>query len=166
MDVTRDNFKAALREFSAAITTCDFVAIDMEMTGLYPDNQSKPYRKDTNDERYQKLKKSAEMFGVVQVGICLFTWIDSASEDSDGGNQESGGYYEACPFNFNVFPCTNVSGIPVTTHFNYQNTAFEFLAKNSFDFNKWIYQGVSYLREDEIERVRKEKLDRINNRRT
>ncbi|KAJ1949433.1 hypothetical protein EC988_004771, partial [Linderina pennispora] len=166
MDVTRENFRGALRELSAAVTTCDFVAIDMEMTGLYPDSQSKPFRMDTKDERYQKLKKSVEMFGVVQVGICLFTWIDCASDDSDGGSQGSGGYYEARPFNFNVFPCTNVSGIPVSTHFSCQNTAFEFLAKNSFDFNKWVYQGIMYLRSDDIARVRKEKLDQINNKQT
>ncbi|ORX72740.1 ribonuclease CAF1 [Linderina pennispora] len=166
MDVTRENFRGALRELSAAVTTCDFVAIDMEMTGLYPDSQSKPFRMDTKDERYQKLKKSVEMFGVVQVGICLFTWIDCASEDSDGGSQGSGGYYEARPFNFNVFPCTNVSGIPVSTHFSCQNTAFEFLAKNSFDFNKWVHQGIMYLRGDDIARVRKEKLDQINNKQT
>ncbi|KAI8320672.1 ribonuclease CAF1 [Martensiomyces pterosporus] len=164
MDVTRDNFPQALAEFEQAIAACDFVAIDMEMTGLYEDRASHPNRLDTKDERYQKLKKSVESYGVTQVGICLFSWTDAADSDPDFGQVEHG-YYEARPFNFNVFPCTNVNGVPVEVHFGCKNTAFDFLARNSFDFNKWIYQGIPYLRSEEAIRVKKEKMDLIKNRR-
>ncbi|KAJ2818896.1 hypothetical protein FBU31_005717, partial [Coemansia sp. 'formosensis'] len=133
MDVTRDNFNQALAEFRLAISTCDFAAIDMEMTGLYEDRARQPNHLDTKNERYSKLLQSVESYGVIQVGICLFSWVDSKPDEC----KDTSGYYEARPFNFNVFPCTSVGGFPVEAHFGCKNTAFEFLARNSFDFNKW-----------------------------
>ncbi|KAJ1894015.1 hypothetical protein LPJ66_005427 [Kickxella alabastrina] len=157
MDVTRDNFAKALEEFRQAIGGCDFVAIDMEMTGLYETKQLQPSRLDTTNERYSKLKRSVESYGVIQVGICLFTWVDTQDESS-------GGFYEARPFNFNVFPCTSVSGIPVEAHFGCKNTAFEFLARNSFDFNKWVYSGIPYMRSEEARQLKAERTSMLTNR--
>ncbi|KAJ1826580.1 hypothetical protein LPJ56_002108 [Coemansia sp. RSA 2599] len=160
MDVTRDNFAKALREFKESIAGCDFVAMDMEMTGLYESKQLTPNRQDTSDERYAKLKRSVESYGVAQVGICLFTWVEA---QSDG---QYSGYYEAKPFNFNVFPCTSVGAIPVETHFGCKNTAFEFLARNGFDFNKWINSGIPYLRADEAHRLKTDRAGQLLNKRT
>ncbi|KAJ1894815.1 hypothetical protein LPJ66_004962 [Kickxella alabastrina] len=157
MDVTRDNFAKALEEFKQAIGGCDFVAIDMEMTGLYETKKLQPSRLDTANERYSKLKRSVESYGVIQVGICLFTWVDTQDENS-------GGFYEARPFNFNVFPCTSVSGIPVEAHFGCKNTAFEFLARNSFDFNKWVYSGIPYMRSEEARQLKAERTSMLTNR--
>ncbi|KAJ2796197.1 hypothetical protein H4R20_005607 [Coemansia guatemalensis] len=186
MDVTRENFEKVLREFEAAIAQCDFVAIDMEMTGLYESKELQPSRLDTLDERYAKLKRSVELYGVIQVGVCLFTWVDGhkqgqregaaaatdgGTDDPGGGADETangtgdvGGYYEARPFNFNVFPSSSVGGIAVDAHFGCKSSAFEFLARNSFDFNKWVYQGVPYLRTEDAERIRKERMAMLTSR--
>ncbi|KAJ1665478.1 hypothetical protein IW140_003198 [Coemansia sp. RSA 1813] len=170
MDVTRENFKNALSEFKRAIEACDFVAIDMEMTGLYESKEQQPHRLDTKDERYAKLKRSVETYGVIQVGICMFTWTEPSEEQRQSESaersegEEEGGYYEARPFNFNVFPCTSVGRIPVETHFGCKNTAFEFLARNSFDFNKWVYSGIPYLHAEDAERIRAERVALFTNR--
>ncbi|KAJ2810511.1 hypothetical protein H4S07_002634 [Coemansia furcata] len=160
MDVTRDNFNQALTEFRLAISTCDFAAIDMEMTGLYEDRARQPNHLDTKNERYSKLLQSVESYGVIQVGICLFSWVDSKPDEC----KDTSGYYEARPFNFNVFPCTSVGGFPVEAHFGCKNTAFEFLARNSFDFNKWVYQGIPFLNSDQAERIRADRISLLTKR--
>ncbi|KAJ2584683.1 hypothetical protein GGH95_000219 [Coemansia sp. RSA 1836] len=161
MDVTRDNFAHALAEFRQAISACDFAAIDMEMTGLYEDRAHQPSRLDSKNERYTKLLQSVETFGVIQVGICLFSWVES---QPDARRDTSTGYYEARPFNFNVFPCTSVGGFPVEAHFACKNTAFEFLARNSFNFNKWVYQGVPYLNAAQADRIRTDRVSLLTKR--
>ncbi|KAJ2860025.1 hypothetical protein GGH94_005765 [Coemansia aciculifera] len=159
MDVTRGNFDQALAEFRLAISTCDFAAIDMEMTGLYEDRARQPSHLDTKDGRYSKLLQSVESYGVIQVGICLFSWVDSKPDEL-----KDGGYYEARPFNFNVFPCTSVAGFPIEAHFGCKNTAFEFLARNSFDFNKWVYQGIPFLNADQADRIRADRVSLLTKR--
>ncbi|KAJ2606232.1 hypothetical protein EV177_005962 [Coemansia sp. RSA 1804] len=154
MDVTRLNFAEALREFREAVAECDFAAMDMEMTGLYESKEQQPHRLDSADERYAKLKRSVETYGVMQVGISLFTW----REDGDGG------FYEARPFNFNVFPATTVGRTPVETHMGFKNTALEFLARNSFDFNKWVYSGIPFLRAEDANRIRAERAALLGGR--
>ncbi|KAI9479772.1 hypothetical protein LPJ78_003393 [Coemansia sp. RSA 989] len=147
MDVTRENFGKALAKFTQAVAECDFAALDMEMTGLYETREHQPSRLDTREQRYQKLKRSVEAYGVIQVGICLFTWT----------TKDGVGFYEAQPFNFNVFPASSVGGVSVDEHFGCKTSAFEFLAKNAFDFNKWVYQGIPFLRGDTAERIRSER---------
>ncbi|KAJ2080453.1 hypothetical protein H4R24_003064 [Coemansia sp. RSA 988] len=170
MDVTKDNFEKALKEFEAAVTQSDFVAMDMEMTGLYETKELQPNRLDTLDERYAKLKRSVELYGVIQVGVCLFTWVEGCRQEgeevaaTDGGAGDTGGYWEARPFNFNVFPSSSIGGIAMDTHFGFKSSAFEFLARNAFDFNKWVYQGVPYLRTEDAERIRKERMAMLTSR--
>ncbi|KAJ2503231.1 hypothetical protein GGH96_000483 [Coemansia sp. RSA 1972] len=151
MDVTIDNFGQALTEFTAAIGACDFAALDMEMTGLYESREFQPSRDDSCDERYAKLKRSVEAFGVVQVGICLYTW----KADGDSG------FYEAQPFNFNVFPASTVGA---DAGFSSRASALAFLAKNSFDFNKWVYQGIPYLRTSTADSMRAERTRLLTRR--
>ncbi|KAJ1719152.1 hypothetical protein LPJ53_006027, partial [Coemansia erecta] len=159
MDVTKQTFQRAQREFRDSISQCDFVAMDMEMTGLYETKQLTPNRQDTKDERYAKLKRGVEAYGVAQVGICLFTWVES-KDPNDGC-----GYYEAKSFNFNVFPATSIGGVPVDDSFMCKNTALDFLSRSSFDFNKWIYHGIPYLRTDDADRMKAERTSLLTNKR-
>lgn len=76
-NVTKLNFEAALSELRTHVRAADFVAVDLEMTGI----TSAPWREslefDRFDIRYLKVKDSAEKFAVVQFGVCPFRW-DSA----------------------------------------------------------------------------------------
>lgn len=75
--VTRANFESALEMLRTSVREADFVAVDLEMTGI----TSAPWREalevDRPDVRYLKVKDSAEKFAVVQFGVCPFRW-DSA----------------------------------------------------------------------------------------
>lgn len=72
--VTRSNFETTLNDLRALVKAADFVAIDLEMTGV----TSAPWRDslefDRYDVRYLKVKDSAEKFAVVQFGVCPFRW--------------------------------------------------------------------------------------------
>lgn len=73
-NVTKLNFVSALDELRHHVSIADFVAIDLEMTGI----TSAPWREcfefDRPDVQYLKIKDSAEKFAVVQFGVCPFRW--------------------------------------------------------------------------------------------
>lgn len=72
--VTRSNFETTLNDLRSHVKAADFIAIDLEMTGV----TSAPWRDslefDRHDVRYLKVKDSAEKFAVVQFGVCPFRW--------------------------------------------------------------------------------------------
>ncbi|ESO97720.1 hypothetical protein LOTGIDRAFT_152814 [Lottia gigantea] len=108
-------------------------AIDTEFTGLQLDETTKASLFDTSDERYVKLKKNVSEFTMSQIGISAFV------------NKES--YrYEAHTFNFYLFPTAFGS---FDVRFKCQASSLSFLCRYNFDFNKFVYDGVSYLNRDE-----------------
>ncbi|KAK4726449.1 hypothetical protein R3W88_031366 [Solanum pinnatisectum] len=70
-NVTKSNFESALTNLRGLLRDADFVAVDLEMTGV----TSAPWREsfdfDRYDIRYLKVKDSAV---VVQFGVCPFRW--------------------------------------------------------------------------------------------
>ncbi|KAF9912806.1 hypothetical protein EC991_008668 [Linnemannia zychae] len=144
MEILKEDFEAKLPLLQKAISECDFVAMDTEMTGLNtPANGHR--HPDSLSTRYTKVAASANEFLVIQLGICTFTWSDKL------------GAYEARPFNFPCFPSNDDEAKSGERFFSSQSTSLEFLLKNNFDFNKWIRHGIPYLtrREEEDYIVRK-----------
>lgn len=84
-------------------------------------------------DRYQEYKEASERFLIIQFGLCTFTW------------DEPSGRYIAKPFNFYIFPTSTTGQVQSNRIFMTQAQAFDFLTKQSFDFNKWVYQGIPYL---------------------
>lgn len=76
-NVTKSNFESSLADLRRHVRDADFVAIDLEMTGV----ASAPWREcvefDRFDVQYLKVKDSAEKFAVVQFGVCPFRWDSS-----------------------------------------------------------------------------------------
>lgn len=72
--VTRSNFEATLKKLRLDVRESDFIAIDLEMTGVTsaPWRESFPF--DDFEVQYLKLKDSAEKFGIMQFGVCPFRW--------------------------------------------------------------------------------------------
>ncbi|XP_059282126.1 poly(A)-specific ribonuclease PARN isoform X1 [Lycium ferocissimum] len=145
-NVTKSNFESVLKELRGIIRDSDFVAVDLEMTGV----SSAPWREsfdfDTSDIRYLKVKDSAEKFAVVQFGVCPFRW------DS---NKHS---FIAHPHNFYIFPRQEIPGSNQSYEFLCQTTSLDFLAKYQFDFNLCVREGISYLSRSQEE----EALERIS----
>lgn len=131
--VTQSNFESAVADLKTHLKAADFVAIDLEMTGI----TSAPWREsmefDRFDVKYLKVKDSAEKFAVVQLGVCPFRWDPLRLS------------FIAHPHNFFIFPRQEVPIDSSSYEFLCQTTSIDFLAKYHFDFNACIRQGVSYL---------------------
>jgi poly(A)-specific ribonuclease len=75
--VTKHNFDSALSELRRHVAAADFVAIDLEMSGVTSAPWRESFEFDRSDVRYLKVKDSAEKFAVVQFGVCPFRWDSS-----------------------------------------------------------------------------------------
>ncbi|XP_042520170.1 poly(A)-specific ribonuclease PARN-like [Macadamia integrifolia] len=131
--VTKTNFDSALEDLRGHVRDADFVAIDLEMTGVTSAPWRESFEFDRYDVRYLKVKDSVEKFAVVQFGVCPFRW-DSSKES-----------FVAHPHNFYVFPRKELPFDGPCSEFLCQTTSIDFLAKYQFDFNACIHEGISYL---------------------
>lgn len=90
--VTTANFEPSLADLRRHVRSSDFVAIDLEMTGI----TSAPWREslefDRSDVRYLKVRDSATRFAVVQFGVCPFRWDPSNNS------------FLAYPYSLSLFP--------------------------------------------------------------
>ncbi|KAF9124645.1 hypothetical protein BGX30_000851 [Mortierella sp. GBA39] len=150
MEIVRENFQRELPYIKEAIEECEFIAIDAEFSGLH----TEPNRRTQNttlEEGYEDLRKSASKFLTIQIGISTFKF------------DPTNGSYLAKPFNVFVFPTTLTGYSPQGRCFLTEASSLDFLAKNRFDFNKWVYQGVHYMTKDEEEIYKRERTKAANN---
>jgi len=75
--VTVANFESSLAELRHHVRSSDFVAIDLEMTGVTSSPWRDSFQFDRSDVRYLKVRDSASRFAVVQFGVCPFRWDSS-----------------------------------------------------------------------------------------
>lgn len=141
--VTKSNFAESFELMKSQLETADFVALDLEMTGVDSTLWRKNLELDSCETRYQNLKHSAEKFAVWQCGVCPFKW-----------DQENNKFI-AYPYNFFVFPRNELQLEMPSRGFYAQTTSLEFLAKHRFDFNACVYDGISYLSHDQETSARK-----------
>ncbi|TPX68544.1 hypothetical protein SpCBS45565_g02978 [Spizellomyces sp. 'palustris'] len=142
MEVLRNSFEALLHNIQEAVQEADFIAIDTELSGI---GTARPYQiafLDTVQERYEKIRRSAQNFLVIQFGLCTFTW--------DSGRK----VYVAKPFNCYVFPQSGSRTLGLDRQYSLQIGSLEFLRGNKFDFNKWISQGIPFVNHDDEAEVR------------
>ncbi|KAM7250196.1 hypothetical protein ACFE04_022079 [Oxalis oulophora] len=132
-NVTKSNFESSLKELKEHVRAADFIAIDLEMSGITSAPWRDSFEFDRSDVRYLKIKDSADKFAVVQFGVCPFRW--------DPLNQS----FISHPHNFFVFPRQELGIDGPSYEFLCQSTSIDFLAKYQFDFNACVNQGVSYL---------------------
>ncbi|KAF9178538.1 hypothetical protein BGZ51_007610 [Haplosporangium sp. Z 767] len=149
MEVLRDNFQKELPYIKEAIDECEFISIDAEFSGLHTE-PNKRNASTTLEEGYEELRKSASKFLTIQIGISTFSF--------DPRN----GSYLAKPFNFFIFPTSLTGYSPQGRCFLTEASSFDFLSRNRFDFNKWVYQGVHYMTKDEEKSFRAERIKFLN----
>lgn len=125
MEVTKTNFKAVLPNVVDAIDSCDFVAIDSEFTGLRTEHTNLNDL-DTVEERYSKLRHSAQNFGMIQFGLSAFRYVPTKKK------------YSHATYCFYVLAKPGAGEICDTGSLN-------FLANNGFDFNKLYKEGIPYI---------------------
>ncbi|XP_073002848.1 poly(A)-specific ribonuclease PARN-like [Typha latifolia] len=135
--ITKTNFSASLPEMKAHLDSCDFVAVSSQKTGDFgaSSSQRHPWRRvlpvDTPETAYLKSKLAAESFELLQFAICPF--------------RLEGSKVVAFPHNFHLFPRDELNiGMP-SYSFSCQTSFLTSMAREQFDFNRCIYDGISYL---------------------
>ena len=135
MELTRDNYYDMEPFILKDIENSDFIAIDLELSGLMQ-NKYKIY--DSPEENFLKGKYDADNFRIIQFGISVFM--------KDKNNDKE---YISKPYNIYVFPSEKQNN----GKFNFYIESILFNRDHGCDFNKWITKGVSYLNEDNLNKL-------------
>eukprot|EP01065_Artemidia_motanka_P025394 TRINITY_DN303_c0_g1_i1.p1 TRINITY_DN303_c0_g1~~TRINITY_DN303_c0_g1_i1.p1 ORF type:complete len:621 (+),score=211.52 TRINITY_DN303_c0_g1_i1:83-1864(+) len=140
MLVTRSSFSESTRErVLPAIDRADFVAFDLEFSGLEVASSRDHLKGAPPASHYEALRDAARQFVAMQLGLACFRVT------GDGLAVEA--------FSFPTFPAPFDSerhGAPLS----FQADTFDFLRKNGFDFNQWIQEGVPHITREQEESVR------------
>ncbi|XXG78791.1 hypothetical protein AAC387_Pa08g2656 [Persea americana] len=129
--VTKANFSPALGELKDRITNSDFIAVSSQKTGASSAPWTRILPIDTSETAYLKAKAAAERFEVLQFAVCPF--------------KIQGSKIIASPYNFHLFPRDELNiGMP-SYGFSCQTSCLTSMAREGFDFNVCIYDGISYL---------------------
>ncbi|KAK7293222.1 hypothetical protein RJT34_16085 [Clitoria ternatea] len=137
--VTTSNFRQSLEEIKTHISNSDFIAISMENTGSpSPPSWHRPLPFDTPQTAYFKATRSAQRFQLLHFAVCPFSLTHSNN-------------LVAHPYNFLLFPRDELKmGMPAYS-FSCRTSCLASMARQGFDFNACVYEGISYLsREQEL----------------
>ena len=91
-----------------------------------------------------QLLGSSRSFVVNQFGLSAFVWVpeEQLPPGGVGGEEGPAGSYQARTFNFYLFPRPFEGS---DKRFVCQSSSLAFLASCNFDFNKVVYDGISYM---------------------
>ncbi|KAJ0229093.1 hypothetical protein HA466_0319330 [Hirschfeldia incana] len=129
--VTKSNFKSSLDEFRTSIDSSDFVALSLQNTGSHAAAWHRVSAIDTPQTSYLKTKYAAERYQIFQFALCPFSL--------------HGSKLTVHPYNFYLFPRDELKlGMP-SYSFACQASRLTAMAREGFDFNTCIYEGISYL---------------------
>ncbi|KAL1140846.1 hypothetical protein AAG570_000774 [Ranatra chinensis] len=107
-------------------------------------NERREWLFDSSAERYTKLKDSTNRLITLQIGISCFKFVRDWNE------------YSCRVYRFYIFPrCFGTFDERIL----FQSSSCEFLANYNFDFNKVIYEGISYLNRTQLEGLRKQLVE-------
>ncbi|XP_042652017.1 poly(A)-specific ribonuclease PNLDC1 isoform X2 [Tyto alba] len=133
MEVGAACFERCLPRLRGRIGRADFLALDMEFTGLHstvPQND-KPSLFDSPAERYPKARQSVQRFTVAQLGLAIFS-------------KKNSNKYVVHSYNFLLFPSTlGVTDVELT----FSASSIQFLSRYGFDYNKFLRDGIPYMNE-------------------
>ena len=135
MELTKDNYYDIEPKILKDIEDCNFIALDLEMSGLIQ-NKFKIY--DSPEENFIKSKYNADNFRIIQFGICFFI-----------KNIENNKEYVAKPYNIYIFPSEKQNN----NKFDFYVESIIFNKNHGCDFNKWISKGVPYLNDDNLNKL-------------
>lgn len=129
--IRNSDFYGCLGDLKNHISDSDFIALSLQNTG----SSSFPWHRlqsfDTYDTAYCKAKYAAEKFQILQFALCPFSVRESK--------------LIAHPYNFHLFPRDDLNiGMP-SYSFSCQVSHLTSMAREGFDFDACIYDGISYL---------------------
>ncbi|XP_075220948.1 pre-piRNA 3'-exonuclease trimmer-like isoform X4 [Lycorma delicatula] len=140
--ILNSNFRERYNEIEENIKSAVVISIDSEFSGLSFASKFKNSLFHRGPDRYEVIKKNVDNFLIIEFGLTTFHFNRDENK------------YEAHMYNFFIFPRPIAS---VDTKFACQASSLQFLSKCSFDFNKFVYEGIPYLNEEQ-ERVLRSEL--------
>lgn len=132
--VTISNFEELLPVIEKAIQEASFISFDMEFTGLYASANLKPSLFDTIEERYSKMNSSVCQFSPCQFGLSLF----SNEKEENKYRVQTFIFYIRSHFIGSIDHC-----------FSFQSSCLQFLCDHEFNFNKFAFESIPYLNNEE-----------------
>ncbi|KAE8134383.1 ribonuclease H-like domain-containing protein [Aspergillus pseudotamarii] len=136
MDITPKTFPFFLPRILDDLASCSFVSIDFEFSGIACSSNLPNNKTSTLQERYAEIKKSADKYRIVQIGLTI------CHEDTESGT------YILKPFNLYLNPIID-RRLEVGRDMCFQSGAVEFLLENKFCMNSLYSDGVHYLSREE-----------------
>jgi len=163
MNVDIDNFSAILPQCILDLQESDFLAIDLEMTGIF-DSKNVIKLQDSCDTAYKKMRNVVNKFGIIQVGVCCMkkqlcngevTSSINGSNFSSSSSPSSSSppiIYACKPYNFYVFPRPiTVGNFRHNRYLGMCADAIHFNRKRQMDFGRWISKGIGFMDESSEE---------------
>ncbi|CAL8580912.1 hypothetical protein XPA_006628 [Xanthoria parietina] len=139
MDVTGQDFQRLLPSLLESIADAQFVAIDLEFSGISNQQKSRPRApkqyaggKASLQDRYEEERSAAEKYQVLQIGITCV------------GESLNRGLYVLRPYNFNLNPFPNEK-MNIQRDVTLQGRAMQFLYRHNFCLEDSLSSGVYYL---------------------
>lgn len=145
MEITKENFAEQLDNIAKDLNKCSFVGFDAEFTALPTGDLFKYRLLDTNELRYEKLKTVVSKMIMTQIGLTMFQYDRELDT------------YIASGYTFHLSP--QVVG-DIDQSFIFQASTLKFLRRHKFNFNKFIYEGLSYLSQAEEAKLRQHIKDK------
>ncbi|KAK3912234.1 Pre-piRNA 3'-exonuclease trimmer [Frankliniella fusca] len=143
-EVLRDSFENYFPKIEKNIKDAAFISIDTEFSCLFSNNDSKSSLFDTAEQRYLKQKDNISEALLVQFGLTAFIF------------DRENNVYQSHSYCFYLFPHTFGSN---DQRFKCQASSLEFLCHHKFDFNKMVYNGISFLNDEQDKRAEEELRD-------
>ncbi|KAK3333121.1 ribonuclease H-like domain-containing protein [Cercophora scortea] len=140
MEITQQNFWANLLDILEEIADAEFIALDLEMSGIWLKPVSNERMTMSNEILYQEAKRVAQTFHIVQFGMTCLRYNEKSKE------------YMTQTYNFNLTPMFVGTGdedkclaktIDRSLTFSYN--ALVFLKENGFSLSEAFLNGVPYL---------------------
>ncbi|KAE8744782.1 hypothetical protein FOCC_FOCC008598 [Frankliniella occidentalis] len=143
-EVLRDTFEKNFPRVEKDIKNAAFIAIDTEFSCLVSHTESKSSLFDTAEQRYLKQRDNISDALLLQFGLTAFIFDREKN------------VYESHSYCFYLFPHTFGSN---DQRFKCQASSLEFLCHHKFDFNKFVYNGISFLNDEQDIRAQQELKD-------
>ncbi|EAU29549.1 conserved hypothetical protein [Aspergillus terreus NIH2624] len=140
MDITTKTFASYLPHILRDLSTCAFVSLDFEFSGIAIAPPGRSGGSTTLQERYLETKAAAEKYNIVQVGLTI------AQEDPHTAT------YTLRAYNFYLSPAID-RRLDLSRDLCFQTGAVEFLLDCSFSLDSLYKNGVPYLSREEEAQV-------------
>jgi len=147
MEVDRNDFYPMLPTMLKHISNAHCVAFDLELSGIPVRKQHASEGRQTLQQRYTEVKRAAETFHILQVGLTCVEQ-DARSEK-----------YLLRSFNFNLSPLVG-DGLGLERQFTYSTGAVDFLLGVGYSMDAPFKEGVPYLSREETDIVRTKAMEK------